>query len=258
MKKNISLLLVLLFTVLSFTACKGGETPSEPGADPSSTEIPSQTAPVTESVPAGFEDLIKNSTVTPDGAYLLTEGIYITEIFSFTGEFVEDGSFENKTGILACRILNTTSSHYQLIDFTLNIGGADYSFNCTTLFAGSELTLLERNGSAYPSDLTLSSSAVNTVAEFNETPSVHLDLFEITYTDGIINVKNITDRDYENVYVYYKPVNENGDFIGGITFRVNAGTVPAGKIVQCRAARFNQNGSKIVFVTFLEDETEAG
>lgn len=240
MKKLISILLCLLF-VLSFSAC-GNKTPSE-----NSTEENTTGESTTEK--RELPDIVKNSKVTKNGAVEIYNGVYIYDIKPYSGKFVEDGSDDELKDIMSVYLINTTDVSYQMLDFTLLLPQGKYSFSAKTVFANSSFVVLEKDRNFIPPKTDEFIVDVTDVVMFNEKPSVHLDKFEITYTDKIINVKNITGEDIENVYVYYKNVKDD-IFFGGITYRVSVGKVPAGEIIQTVAERFAPDSMKIVFVTY--------
>lgn len=185
-----------------------------------------------------------------DATFQITDGVYIEELFSYSGEYVEDGSNEACSNIAAVRLVNNSDVHYQYLKFTVRTAEISYSFSATTLFSGARMTVLDQTKTAY-ADGQIVSVEANSVAPFTSQPTVHLETFEISYLDGIINVKNLTDQDRTDVYVYYKNMDDYGYF-GGITYRCPFGTVSGGATVQNSAANLKKDTSRIVFVTFSE------
>ena len=182
----------------------------------------------------------------------ITEGVYIEELFSYSGEYVEDGSSEPCENIAAVRLVNDSDVHYQYLQFNVNTAEATYSFTATTLFAGAVMTVLDQSKTVF-TDGQIVSVKADSVAPFTQQPTVHLETFEISYLDGIINVRNLTDQDLNDVYVYYKNV-EDDVYFGGITYRCNVGTVAGTTTVQSGAANLHKDSSRIVFVTFAEQQ----
>nr|MCR5782532.1 hypothetical protein [Clostridia bacterium] len=159
---------ILLSAVICFSACSG------------SSDI------------AGDETTEAESfSVTKLGAWELAPGLFIREVFSYSGKYLEDGSNEDCSDICAVILENSSDIHYQYLRFNVKTNGGDYSFSATTLFAGARMTVLCEDRAAFSDSNIISCEALN-LAPFAETPSVRLDLFEITYTDGFINVKNIS------------------------------------------------------------------
>ena len=193
----------------------------------------------------------KKETGTKSGSekgFEIAEGLYVTDVFSYSGPYLEDGSNEECKKICAVRLFNSSEKHYQYLKFELETKGGTYTFTASTLFAGAEMTVLSEGRAAFKRGKPISANVL-AVIEFTETPSVHTDTLEITYTDGFINVKNLTNGTLKNVYVYFKETDKNG-YLGGITYRTRLGDIPAGEIVQARAANIHNETSRIVFADY--------
>ena len=229
---------LLVLAPLCLGGCFGGEGPgSETASDPTASGAVSQPG---ETASAGAP-----------GAGLLTEGIYIAEVFSYTGPYVEDGSNEPCRNVCAVRLSNPAGQNCRYLRFTLKTQGGEYAFTATTLLTGTEMTVLCDSKYEY-TDSGIVSCEILQYAPFTETPSIMPDKLKLTYTDGFINVQNLTDAEMKNVYVYYKNTDEAG-FLGGITYRTPVETLPAGGIAQARAANLHKDTSKILFVTVGPD-----
>ena len=98
-------------------------------------------------------------------------------------------------------------------------------------------------------DVTLTQESV---AWFNDPPSMHEDVFKIIERDGAIIVENISDKTVAApIYVYYKNY-VDGEYVGGITYR--AGTqeeLAPGKAVALNASHFDPDASRLMFVTYV-------
>lgn len=229
-RKKICLCLCLAF-LMCLAAC--GK-PAAPGEEDGSSSSSSSTQDVT----SGANGLT------------LAEGLYITEVFPYTGPYVEDGTNDPCENICAVRLRNDTAEHYQYMEFELETESGVYDFSASTLFSGAQMTVLSKNKAAYTGAGVRSAKLV-TSAPFTKTPTVHTDTLEITYTDGIINVKNLTDGLLMNVYVYFKEMDDFGYF-GGITYRTGFGDILAGDIVQSGASNMHKDTSRVVFADYSE------
>jgi len=243
--KKLSLLLCILLLLATLSSCTKDST-----QDAAQTDETQTVETVTEDDVPQF---IKDSTVTPTGAFLLEDKVYITEINAYSGDYLEDGSDENVKKVLELTLANIGDTDVQSGTFTLVIGGESYEFSFSTLFRNSTMTVLEKNRAAKPKDCTIDDCTDKTFAYFSETPSVHLERFEISFTDGIVNVKNKGEKTADNVYVYYKNTSEDGVFEGGITYRVNCGSISAGQISQAQSSHLKRSGTTVCFVTFTEE-----
>ena len=182
--------------------------------------------------------------------FLITEGVRVVEMFSYNGPYIEDGSNEPCENVCAVRIENTSETHYRYLRFSIVTADGAYTFSATTLFAGARMTVLCENRAAY-SKSTVLSNEILSIALFDRTPTVHIDSLLITYTDGFINVKNLTDETLSGVYVYYKDTDDFG-YLGGITYRTSFGDLEAGNTVQARASNIRAATGKVVFATYAD------
>lgn len=183
-----------------------------------------------------------------NGDFALGEDLYITAFYAYSGPYVEDGSDEACEAVAAVRVENRSAKHYQYLTFTLETAGGTCSFSVSTLFAGAVVTALDENKTAFPEG-EIRSASIGTLAAFTETPSVHLETLSISYTDGFINVKNLTDAPLSNVYIYYKNLDDTGYF-GGITYRASIGDLAADGLQQVPAAHITKDASRVVFATY--------
>lgn len=240
--KRILVLTICLLMVLSFAACGT----DEPNPDDNAfTYENTETTAENETLPKEVTD----SKVTPNGALFLTDGIYVTDIEKYSGEYVEDGSNDNVKNIISATVINTSETSYQLVEFSLTFPQGTYHFSVKSLLAHSKVKVLEKDRNFIPSRTDEVRGAVETIIPFTENPTVHLEELEITFADSIINVKNITDKPINDIYVYYKGVRDD-IFFGGITYRVSVGTVNPGEITQVMSENFKADSSRIIFATF--------
>ena len=228
--------IVLFLAVLWFCSC-----------DISRPEIRISDTPSAETLnPAdGFQDQTDPGNV---GTGQLAEGLFIEELFSYSGPFVEDGSNDPCENIAAVRIVNGSALSYRYLKFSLETADAVYSFAASTVMAGTEMTVLNEKKEPYTGDRIIACETV-TIAPFTEPPSVYPDKFSISYLDFFLNVRNLTEKPIGNVSVYYKNTDENG-FFGGITYRSFFGVVEGGQTLQNRVENLRKDSSVIVFVTY--------
>ena len=125
-------------------------------------------------------------------------------------------------------------------------------FRLTTLFAGSQMTVFEKNGRRFAGDMKIKAVRLAQSIEFPSSPTVYPDIFEITAHDGVLNIKNISGSDIaSDIFVYYKNIDENSDWYGGITYRtVAGGGLKKDELRQLPASHFKKESSKVVFVTY--------
>ena len=227
------LIIFFILIVIYITVCTGcGQVPSSAAQNQTSAQNVSQ-------APSSF---LEQTTE-------LSNGVCIAEVFSYTGPYVEDGSNDPCEGICAVRLYNPTSIHYQYLRFSVETSGGRAVFTATTLFSGAEMIVLAEERAPF-SDSAVLSVKLLTEVPFETAPSVHLDTLSISFSDGYINVKNLTDDMVSDVFVYYKQT-EDGRYLGGITYRTRFGEIPAGETVQMNARNIRKDGSIVVYATYV-------
>lgn len=246
--KKLSAIIIAAVVIAMLAACSVNTNNNESGNN-EVTGVISQQPDETENEGTTLPEIVVKSDVTDHGAYEIFKGIYITQIDSYSGEFVEDGTDDYVKNVMCVTIVNTNQESYQLLDFSVSLEQGTYNFSAKSLFAHSQVTLLEKNRNTCPLDKKVVSGETLNIISFDEAPTVHLDELEITFSDNIINVKNLTDKTIKDVYVYYKGV-RNDIFFGGITYRVGFGEIEPGKIAQTVANKFSPDSMQIVFATF--------
>ena len=228
MMKKLACLFGVLFT-LTVLACAC--THKKP--DPAVTSEPTETQATSVDLP---------------GLPELTEGVFISELFSYSGVYVEDGGGDACEGICAVRLTNVSDVSYQYLRFALKTTGGDCMFSATTLLPGADMTVLCEEKTPFSDGNILSAELLN-AAVFASPPSVHDDVLRVTYTDGFISVKNLSDATLSNLYVYYKDTDDAG-YLGGITYRASFGSLEPGQIRQTGAPHMRRDTCVVVFVTY--------
>ena len=238
-KKPFFLFCLILALTLPLTACarNGGAAQTDGTDEPhdAETEVSVSTEP--QSLRTGSE-----------GEMELADGLMIEEVFSYSGAYVEDGGNAVCENICAVRLYNGSPTHYRYLRFALDIDGGRYTFAASTLFSGARMTVLCEEKLPAEGTEILSSEILSSVP-FEEPPTVHTDTLEITYADGFINVKNLTDAALSNVYVYFKDTDDYG-YLGGITYRTSFGEIPPGETVQSGASNMRRATCRVVFATY--------
>lgn len=226
-KKMLALLLAVITTAGIFTAC--GNT-----AEGDTTNSDSQ----------------QTSEYQGNTLINLGYGFEITDVGSYTGMYMEDGSDEIVSGVLMIVVTSTSDKTLQYAKITMPAGETDAIFELSTLPPGESVVLLEQNRMAYDKNLGYDFATAENVAFFQQEPSLMEDTFELQILDGVINVTNISDKDIDGeIVVYYK--NSATDlYYGGITYRSRVtGGLKAGEIRQVVGGHISATGTKPMFVT---------
>ena len=184
--------------------------------------------------------------------YLLGDGIVIEKASSYSGEFWEDGSDKEVKDIWQLTVTNTSDEDVQYLKILADADGETAEFDITTLTAGSTVNVLESSAKAYPDNEQDCTYNIENLARFSQERSLHDDIFTVSVADNWIKVENHSEQDIENdIYVYYKNVEEDDIYRGGITYRIKIeGGLKAGESKEKQTQHFILETSKIMNLTY--------
>ena len=224
--------------------------PDDPVRPSVENTVPSRTEPA-ETVPGetkpGEQDPEMDQSIIDLGY-----GLEITDVGGYTGAYMEDGSNEIVSDVMMLVVRNIGEQDVQLADIVAFSGGEEYTFRLTNLAVGARAVLLDlARKPEFEADLE--SAVLSAVALFEMPMELYEDTIQITGLNGMLNVKNISEKDISgDIYIYYKFA-ATDIFYGGITFRVRVeGGLKAGEIRQVPAGHYSPEGCSIVQVTIHE------
>ncbi|MBQ8943038.1 MAG: hypothetical protein IJ050_00925 [Clostridia bacterium] len=180
--------------------------------------------------------------------FSLSGDLTVSDIFTYSGEYVEDGSDENVENIAAVTLTNTGKTDYQYIEFTLKTADGEYAFAASSVHAGSVTTVLDRNKTVAGKETAVTEGECALKGEYEQAPGGYDDKFAVYLDNGTMNIKNISGADMPGtITVYYKNADENG-FFGGITYRATIKGLKADEIQQ----RYSRHLGAVVNITYEE------
>ena len=181
----------------------------------------------------------------------LGDGLNIISTDAYTGPYWEDGSYEEVSDIQMILLENVSEQNLQYAEITVEHKDCVAEYAVTNLPAGAKAVVLEKNRMEYTKKAVVETSVENTV--FLEEMPLYENIFEIQGLDGVINVKNISEKDITgDIYIYYKNLGD-GVYHGGITYRVRVeGGLQADEIRQLGASHYNAENCEILMVSYVE------
>ena len=201
--------------------------------------------------PKDTNEVIENNFGEKKFPVTVSEDIEIVEAFLYSGEFPEDGSFKNKNDVFALKVVNNSSKDLQLVRIYVITDQKECLFEITTLPSKKAVTIFEKNAQSLSKDEKVLEIREENKVFFERELSLHSEKIQITPLDKVLNIKNVSTQDItSDVYVYFKRMDANGDYFGGITFRSNVGSLKAGEFKQIPAPHFNKDDSKVLFVDY--------
>ena len=183
---------------------------------------------------------------------LLGEGIELQALSGYQGPYVDDGTDDIVSDVLAITVRNDGDKTVQYAHIILTQGETAYEFDVTTLPVGASAQLLELSRQPMPDNTDGMTAQVTACAVFDTEPTMCEDVFQIETQDTAITITNNSGSDINGqIYVYYKIA--YGDlYMGGITYRVGVAGLKAGESSTCYAGHFSTDYSKLMFVTYVQ------
>lgn len=183
----------------------------------------------------------------------LENGLVIKELKNTSGCFWEDGSNSNVQSVASFVLENNSERTLQLLELQILIDDEKYDFQITTVPPQEKVFVQEINKKSFPSTYTEVSVDAKYTVFFQQEPSLKEDVIEITEENNMLVAENISMSDINGpIYIYYKNVGENGEYIGGITYRVLIEKLSQGEQFSVMANHYEVNNSKVMFVEYAQ------
>lgn len=257
MKRKYALLLVVLLIVAVAVACvcifwNGQKQPDE---QPTPTQQPSSSQNVQDSsepssVDVQYEERIEVDGFTPqeDWTPVTDRGLKILSAGSYSGTYMEDGSddaVENVSALLVHNVGTETVEYAEVI--ARNSNGETVRFVLTGLPVNAAALVLEADRCGYSElsapQVTEYAAALNVIEDYAQD-------FEIYPGDGVINIRNISGKDFsDEIFLYYKTW-RNGVFLGGITYRARFGGLKDQTIGQSIQSHATDDETVVVYMAY--------
>ena len=190
---------------------------------------------------------LKNSTedISPGATQnrASSEDLYCLEFTSYSGPFVEDGSNEPVENILAVLIENRSDEFLEFATVTYDVDGKTAEFVVTGLPSKESAWVLESNRMQANADLEF--EFIDCQSTFRNDAILTTDKLEVTIKENTLALKNISDDVISNPCVYYKNVNTDGNYLGGITYMIGFDTLKSDDTKEKKAGHYSEN-SRIV------------
>lgn len=227
--------------------------PSNPQTEPASEDEP-VTEDSTGEPSAGNQkpQAGGNSQDTPEPTEEIASGDLSCDQFGiFSGQFLEDGRDELVENVAVVLVTNRTDRFLDFATLTFDIDGQTATFILSGLPAGRSAWVMEATR------MTATNSSVftylNCVDAFRDDVTASTDKVTITSDGNMLTAVNNTSETLEGVFIYYRTLHTDGNFLGGITYRVDFGTLEPGTPVETLAGHFNKDTTEIVRIGWQTD-----
>lgn len=163
--------------------------------------------------------------------------LYCLEITRYSGPFVEDGKDDQVESVAAILVENTSAQFLDRATVTYSVGDETATFVVTGLPPDSTAWVLESNRMTL--DAQIEFEFLDCVSAFRSDAIKTTDLLEVSAEDNVITVTNVSSETLNNVCLYYKNVNSDGNYLGGITYMIAFDTLKAGESAEKASAHYS-------------------
>lgn len=223
---------------------------TEPGTEPS---LPAETQTEPDEPPAQSQPSGGSSDASPPGQEepeeIASGDLTCDEFARFSGQFVEDGRDELVENVAAILVTNRSGQYLDLATLSYDIDGTAATFVVTGLPAGASAWVMEADRLVIGDDAVF--TYLDCITAFRQEVTVITDDVSIYADANMLTAVNNTDETLEDVFVCYKTVHTDGNFFGGITYRVDFGTLEPGGSAQVLAGHYSYDTTQIVRIGWV-------
>lgn len=161
----------------------------------------------------------------------------ITKIFEYDGKLA-----------LIAENVSDTDVEYALL--TVKEGETSYTFNISVMLRGAKVMLICNEDVGYNPDKFYTGWKIDNIINFEKTPVMNADKYEVQILDGSISVKNVSGEDItSDIYIYYKEKNE--DLLNGsITHRIRIAGLKADAQTYVKSNNIDKDNCQIIFTEY--------
>lgn len=180
---------------------------------------------------------------------LIEDGNITCDAFGrFSGQYLEDGSDEPVENVAVILITNQSNEFLEFATLTFDIGGKGANFIVTGLPAGRSAWVMEAKR------LVIGSGAdflyQDCVSTFRDDIVATTDKIDLTAKGNMLTATNVSEEALSDVVVYYRVLHTDGNYLSGVTYTANFGTLEPGASVETLAGHFSADNCKIVRISW--------
>lgn len=181
----------------------------------------------------------------------VSDDLRLAAIGRYTGAYMEDGSGDAVENVLALVLENTSDQLIEYAQISTKFDNSSAAFQFTALPAGGYVLVLESNRQTISAGAKVQLPEVEQIAFVKDLILDYSNDFELYNADGVINIKNVSGKDFEDdIFVYYKTFQYNV-YLGGVTYRARfEGGVSNGGIAQNLQSYYSADNSVVVYMAY--------
>lgn len=178
------------------------------------------------------------------------KGISIEKVGQYNGQYLENGKDEKINNVFSVLVKNNSKEMLQYAELKFKVDGQDANFVVTNLPPNKSVLVLEADKKSFSKTNNISYEGAST--SYIDSYSINKDKFKVKADDTQLTLKNLTTKEYSTVYVYYKNVDENGVYLGGITYRTKFENVKPNKSITEKTEHYLEGASDIIMIDYIE------
>lgn len=172
-----------------------------------------------------------------------SKDLYCLEFTSYSGPFVEDGTNDPVENVLALLLENRSKEYLELATITYQVDGETAEFVVSGLPPEKKVWVLEKN--RMPAKESSEFEFTDCESTFRSDAVLTTKKLEVKAEESTITIKNVSKDTLNNPCIYYKNLNSDGNFLGGITYMVGFDTLKPDDTLEKQAGHYFEN-SRIV------------
>lgn len=172
------------------------------------------------------------------------------DVAVYSGAYVEDGSDEPVEDVASILITNRSGKYLTFARLTYQLDGETAVFEVSDLPTGKSVWILEKNRRKATENSKFVYQEATTAFSDHMTRSPKE--LKVEYADAMLRVTNVSDRALDHVIVHYKSIHKDGHYLGGITYRLEFGTLQPGDSVEKIAGHYDNDWSMILRTSYEE------
>lgn len=177
-------------------------------------------------------------------------GLIVQHLAQYEGPFLEADTQEQVAGVAALMVYNPGRQSVASAELVLTQGTDTLSFHITFLLPGSKILVLEKNGHPYSKEPVTDCCCLSISTDGF---GIAQDKISVMEEKGQLVVKNVTDKDFSAVMLYYKQYAAEGEFfLGGRTCKQEIKALRAGESKAITPYYYAAGHSRVVAVVCEE------
>jgi hypothetical protein len=238
LKRKLAVMLAVMMLLSVLSGCKND---SEPSTQSTTGMYSGDLSP---------EDPTLDTTEDSKVGWILDSKLYCQKVAIYSGQFVEDMTDRKIENAAVVLITNRSERYLDIAILSCKINGKDAEFKVTGLPAGKSAWVLESSGMQISENPEI--TFVDSVVAHRDGVVSQPEEVSVSSQGNSLKATNQSDRTLYNVYVYYKVLHTDGNYLGGITYGVGFGDLEPGQSAESLAGHYIEGKTQIIRMSWLD------